>query len=152
MLWVLTYAQPDSTIKALAAQYFNKSFQSAGQRNLDQSVLYADSCRRLYQKIGDAWGVAHHEFLLGVHKRVTGEYPQAKTHFEAFRIAMESHRDTSKLASVHFQLGIINEALGDLDVAIAHQYRSIVYYESQGNIAHTNDGLNNLGSIYRKLK
>lgn len=148
----LATAQPDSSMINLAGDYFIKSFRSAAQRQLHQSIRYADSSLQVYQEISNEWGIAKHQFLLGIHKRVTGEYPAAKSHFEACRKAMESYLDTNMLASVHFQLAIINEALGDLDEALAHQYRSIGFYEKLGTINDTNDGLNNLGSIYRKLK
>ena len=69
-----------------------------------------------------------------------------------FLIAAQKEQNTSDLASVYFQLGIVNEALGKLDKAIDMQFRSIEYYHMINDTVSTTPGLNNLGSLYRKLK
>ncbi|MBX2814893.1 MAG: tetratricopeptide repeat protein [Saprospiraceae bacterium] len=153
LIFVLLVPQAGNQLKReQASEYYTKSFRAAAQQNLDLSMAYADSCLAIYQALEDEWGMAQSHFLYGIHERVRGDYPEAKGHFETFRQRMEDLADTAKLASVHFQLGIINEALGDLDGAIEHQYQSIAYYESQGNRLDTDHGLTNLGSIYRKIK
>jgi tetratricopeptide (TPR) repeat protein len=119
---------------------------------LDQAKIYADSSRLLYESIRDKNGVSRYDFLLGTIERAKGNYLESKQYFDVFLHAVTEQKDTGFLASVHFQLGIVHEVLGHLDKALEHQYASIRYYESQGNIAGTNHGLNTLGSIYRKLK
>jgi len=146
-------AQPEEgSVLWRANEYFSQSFYEASRRNIDQSQIYADSMLLLYSELGDKVGIAQYDFLLGTIERAQGNHRNALEHFTTYQEQVYALRDTSRLASVHYQLGIIHEALGNLDDAIEHQYLSIGYYESQGNIAHTNDGLNNLGSIYRKMK
>ena len=133
-------------------EYFVKTWKVLSQRKTELGQSLADSSRAFYLEDDNEYGVARHNFLLGAIAKIEGDFFRADSLFTVFLTAATEKRDSSDLASVHFQLGIVNEALGKLDKAIDMQFKSIDYYSLSGDSTSTNSGLNNIGSLYRKLK
>ncbi len=143
----LTQTQEDQ-----ANVYFQKSWASYNNRDVETGLLYADSTREIYAMANDPYGEGLYMFLVGAAEKSKGNYHQADSLFKAFLPFLEERKDTSFLASLYFQLGIVTEALGNLDGALDYQYESIKNYHLMKDTLNTNAGLNNIGSIYRKLK
>jgi len=133
-------------------EYFVKTWSALSQRNIQLGAKLADSTLVLYQQEGNEYGIEKYNFLLGAIAKLGGDYRRADSLFTVFSGVTHEKRDTSMMASVFFQLGIVNEALGRLDKAIEMQLQSINYYYQSGDSLLTNHGLNNIGSLYRKLK
>ncbi|MBK8504621.1 MAG: tetratricopeptide repeat protein [Saprospiraceae bacterium] len=134
-----------------ANDYFTKSFFSI-QQDIAQAQIYADSSLHYAAQIGDTYSQAKFHFLMATMERVRGHYRESRDLFKTFEAAAITQKDTQMLASVTYQLGIVTEALGDLDKAVAYQFQSMDYYEMLGDSISMLNSLNNLGSIHRKLK
>jgi len=144
LLPILSFAQGD--------KYFIKTWSALSQRNVELGAKLADSTLTFYELENNEYGIAKYNFLLGGIAKQKGDYHQADSLFNVFSSVAAERLDTSMMASVFFQLGIVNEALGKLDKAIDMQFQSINYYHMKSDTILTSHGLNNIGSLYRKLK
>ena len=140
------------TVEQTGNDYFIKTWKTLNKRDTDLARKLADSTRYLYEQEGNAYGIERCNLLYGGIAKTEGNYRRSDSLNNVFLIAAQKEQNTSDLASVYFQLGIVNEALGKLDKAIDMQFRSIEYYHMINDTVSTTPGLNNLGSLYRKLK
>ncbi|MEE9374187.1 MAG: histidine kinase dimerization/phosphoacceptor domain -containing protein [Saprospiraceae bacterium] len=141
-----------NSISEEAYTYFKKSFNALARSNVEKAQIYADSSLLLFESINDNKGPYYYTFLMGAKARATGDYEDAKDKFVDFETQALIRQDTSMLASVNFQLGVVTEALGDLDKSVKYQFESIKYYKLRNDSVGMLPNLNNLGSIHRKLK
>jgi tetratricopeptide (TPR) repeat protein len=132
-------------------EYFKKSFNTIRQ-DLAKAQIYADSSLHFYKQSDDTYGQAKYQFLMATMERIRGHYRESKDLFKVFERAALEQKDTQMLAYVNYQLGIVTEALGDLDKAVAYPFQSMAYYQMVGDSIPMINSLNNLGSIHRKLK
>lgn len=147
------YAQGEvKTYKDKANVYFQKAWSAYSKRNVKQGLLYADSTRQIFAEANDEYGEGVYMYLVGTAEKTKGNFNRADSLFKAFLPYLQERKDTAFLASLYFQIGIVTEALGDLDGALNYQYESIRYYHLNRDTSRTNAGLNNIASIYRKLK
>jgi two-component sensor histidine kinase len=151
----LSSAQPENEKvkddRWYANDYFTKSFSSI-QRDMTQAQIYADSSLYFFEQSGYTYGKAKYQFLMAAMERIRGHYQESSDLFKSFEAAAIVEKDTQMLASVNYQLGIVTEALGDLDQAVAYQFQSMDYYQMLGDSIPMINSLNNLGSIHRKLQ
>lgn len=115
-------------------------------------MLYADNSRQIFANAEDPYKEGLYMFLIAAAEKAKGNYNIADSLFKAFLPYLDEKKDTTFLARLYFPIGIVTEALGDLDGALTYQYESIRQYHLNKDTSGTNAGLNNIESIYRILE
>lgn len=134
-----------------ANDYFTKAWRIA-RRDLEKAELYADSSRYLYEKAGDQKGLKRMLFLRGGLERAKGNFNKSKENFTQYLDIAIAQQDTEMIGNSYFQLGILNEHLGDLDLAVEQLYKATEYHEAINDSSSIAINTNSIGSIQRKLK
>jgi len=140
---------PDDTTKVKVYCQLCLSY-SLTYRNDDLARKYADSIKKLSEKLKFPWGIAESHFYYGGLDRYQADYRSALQHFQEYVQFHEKRGDSIKVARGLYQIGVVYKNKGEFDKSLAIYIRALKILEKSDNRNTLASILNSIGNIYRQ--
>ncbi|HEX6225968.1 MAG TPA: tetratricopeptide repeat protein [Chryseolinea sp.] len=141
----LLKGEPDGTDKVniyakLSWDYLNRDLP-------DSASFYADSVRLLATELNDSTGIMKAHYYHGIISRLKADYPTALNHLNKYLSYYRHKGDSSRVAGVLYQIGVVQSDYGNYEKSLASYYRSLAIEEADSNHYSVGYTLNAIGVI-----
>lgn len=144
---------------ALAKEAGSEYYRGLSQRTLgvlfyvygnhDESILYYDSARIVFEKQKDTANLARTERLIGAHYDVKGRLTESMSHVLRSVTLYKAINDMKGLTEAYLSMAVLQQGQGKDDKAIITYQRAIEFAKKSGNNKALATIYNNLGSLLR---